>query len=374
MQSVLRLLHVAPLPPPWTGIGVSVQHALASAPLQAHANWVINSSRGGGVVTSGTPKKPTLERMLRHARLAARVGRLVRERQIHVVHLHGSSHDLSLFGNWMSIVAAKQAGARAVWHLHEDLGVVAFPGRTPLTRKAFGALMAAPDAVAVLTPKDRRLATTFVAERRLAVVPPTCGADFLSLPIARPRKPMRVLYVGWLSHAKGIHDLVRVASAVQDGGMDIVFDVLGTGRTAADTDAVRRAIDERGLASTVLLHGVTTGQAKLDSFARANLLFTPTHWDAFPVVILEAMAAGLPVLGSEVGGLPSMLEGGRGAVLTEVGDVDGMAGALRHLARSHEARCAMGAANRARFLELYHPDRVGQLMVDLYRDLIERAS
>ena len=78
MSSVLRLLHVAPLPPPWTGIGVSVRHALASAPLQAQANWVINSSRGDRVATSGTPKKPTPERMLRHARLAARVALIVR--------------------------------------------------------------------------------------------------------------------------------------------------------------------------------------------------------------------------------------------------------------------------------------------------------
>jgi glycosyltransferase involved in cell wall biosynthesis len=352
---------------------VSVQHALASAPMLAHTNWVINSSRSGRGATTGKPKKPTPERMLRHARLAARVGRLVRERRIHVLHLHGSSHDLSLFGNWLSIVAARRAGAQAVWHLHEDLGVVAFPGRTLLTRKAFAALMATPDAVAVLTAKDRRLAASFVAGQRLAVVPPTCGVDLLSLPVARPGGQVRVLYVGWLSHAKGIHDLVRVAAAVREAGMDVVFDVLGTGRTSADTDAVRRAIDERGLASSVLLHGVRTGEAKFDSFARANVLLTPTHWDAFPVAILEAMAAGLPVLGSDVGGLPSMLEPGRGAVLTPVGDVEGMAAALLQLARSPELCWAMGAANRARFLEHYHPDRVGQLMVDLYHDLVGRA-
>jgi glycosyltransferase involved in cell wall biosynthesis len=374
MSAALRLLHVAPLPPPWTGIGVSVQHALASRPLHAQANWVVNSSRARAASTSATPKKPTPERVVRHARLAARVGRHVRERRIQVVHLHGSSHDLSLFGNWLSIVAAKAAGARTVWHLHEDLGVVAFPGRTPVARRAFAALMATPDAVAVLTPKDRRLASRLVDERRLAVVPPTCGPELLSLPIARPEAPVRVLYVGWLSQAKGIDDLVRVAAAVRDARPGVVFDVLGTGRTAADTDAVRRAIEERGLASTVLLHGVRTGQAKVASFARANLLYTPTHWDAFPVAVLEAMSAGLPVVGTDVGGLPSMLERGRGAVLTAVGDVDAMADAILRLARSPELRHAMGAANRARFVEDYHPDRVGQLMMDLYRQLVGRAG
>ena len=374
MSSALRLLHVAPLPPPWSGIGVSVQHALASRALHAQANWVINSSRGADISAGARPKKPTPKRMLRHARLAARVSRLVSKRHIQVVHVHGSSHDLSLFGNWLSIVAARVAGAHAVWHLHEDLGVVAFPGRTPLTRRLFAALMVAPDAVAVLTPKDRRLASTLVSERRVAVVPATCGADLLALPITRSDAPVRVLYVGWLSRAKGIHDLVRIAAAVRDARPKIVFDVLGTGRTTADTDAVRRAIEESGLASVVLLHGVRTGQDKAASFARANVLCMPTYWDAFPVAILEAMSAGLPVVGTNVGGLPSMLEQPRGAMLTTVGDVDGMAGALLQLARNPDLRHAMGAANRARFLAHYHPDRVGQLMLDLYWRLVSGAD
>jgi glycosyltransferase involved in cell wall biosynthesis len=374
MPAALRLLHVAPLPPPWTGIGVSVQHTLASAPLRAQANWVVNSSRAGSVLSNGKPKKPTPERMLRHARLAARVGRLVREHHIQVVHLHGSTHDLSWCGNWLSIAAAKVGRARAVWHLHEDLSVVAFPGRTPLTRGAFAALMATPDAVAVLTTRDRHLASALVAERRLAVVPPTCSPELLSLPIERPHAPVRVLYVGWLSAVKGIYDLLRVAAAVRQAQPDVLFDVLGTGRTPADTDAVRREIEARGLAATVRLHGVKTGQDKVAVFARANVLCTPTHWDAFPVAVLEAMSAGLPVLGTHVGGLPSMVEQGRGGALTPLGDVEGMAAALLQLAGSPDLRHVMGAANRARFVERYHPDRVGQLLVDLDRELTTHAS
>ncbi|HET6319688.1 MAG TPA: glycosyltransferase [Chloroflexota bacterium] len=374
MASALRLLHVAPLPPPWTGIGVSVQHTLASAPLMAQANWVVNSSRVGGALSNGKPKGPTPERMLRHAHLAARVGRLVREHQIQVVHLHGSTHDLSVCGNWLSIAVARVGRAHTVWHLHEDLSAVAFPGRTPFTRGTFAALMATPDTVAVLTTRDRRLASGLVAEPRLAVVPPTCSPELLSLPIVRPHAPVHVLYVGWLAELKGIYDLLRIASVVCRTRQDITFDVLGTGRTPADTDAVRREIEHRGLTPSVLLHGVKTGRAKLAAFARANLLCTPTHWDAFPVTVLEAMSAGLPVVGTRVGGLPSMLKEEHGGVLTPVGDVETMADALLELAGTAQRREAMGAANRARFLERYHPDRVGQLMVDLDRRLVGEAS
>jgi glycosyltransferase involved in cell wall biosynthesis len=366
----LRLLHVAPLPPPWTGIGVSVQHALASAPLHAQANWVISTSRAPGAPSSSRPKKPTPERMLRHVRLAARVGRVVRSRRVDVVHLHGSSHDFSLFGNWLSIVAARRAGARTVWHLHEDLQAVAFPGYSALSRESFAALMAAPDAVAVLTAKDKHVASTLVAPHRLTVIPPTCSPELLSLGIERPSSPIHVLFVGWLTPAKGIDDLLRVAAAVRTTPDRLVFDVVGTARTAADQEALRQRVKDEGLEGLVRLHGVKTGDEKVAFFARANLLFLPTHWDAFPVTILEAMSAGLPVLGTDVGGLPIMLERDRGAVLTAVGDVDAMASALLRLAGDANLRQAMGAANRDRFLDHYQPARVGGLMLDLYRRLL----
>ena len=142
--------------------------------------------------------------------------------------------------------------------------------------------------------------------------------------------------------------------------------------TDQETASVRAAIDRRGLNDVVHLCGVVSGAAKQHAFAEADVLYLPTHWDAFPVVVLEAMAAGLPVVSTCIGGLPSMVEHGHGALLGPVGDAEQQAEHLLRLARAPAERQAMGRVNRERFQATSHPDVVGQAAVDLYRRVLAR--
>jgi glycosyltransferase involved in cell wall biosynthesis len=283
--------------------------------------------------------------------------------------LHGSSHDLSFVGNWLSLRAAALAGARTIWHIHEDLGVVLFPGKSAVTRGTFANLTSRVDLLAVMTSKDRTIASTMIDAGRIVVIPETCNPEMLQVPLERPGGDLRLLYVGWLSRAKGIYDLFEVADISRRLWPGMVFDVLGTARSAEENALLHRIVQERGLEHTVRLRGVKWGRDKYEMFAQAHALFMPTHWDAFPVTVLEAMAAGLPVLGTRVGGLPFMLEEEQGAFLSPVGDVADMAANLALLARNPQLRARMGAANRARFAATYHPNTVGQLAVDVYHRL-----
>ncbi len=370
LPSSLRLLQVAPLPPPWSGIGVSVQHLLTSTPISRQATWLLNSSSGALPGDSRRPKTPTLRRIVRHARLTLELMRTVRQHRIHVVHLHGSSHDLSFIANGLTVIGARLTGARVVWQLHQDLAVVEFPGTTPLSRAVFASLMLAPHALVVLTEKDRTIATRFVDQTKVAVIPPACSTDMLSIPLKRPDRNFRVLYVGWLTQAKGIYDLLQVAQSVQQHLPQITFSILGTGSSNEETDRVRGLVERCGLKSHVNLCGVVTGEAKRKMFADAHVLFTPTYRDAFPLAVLEAMAAGLPVLGTNVGGIPFMVDHRRGGLLTKVGDLGQMGHYLLELAHDPSLRFDMGKTNRERFWREYHPDRIGQMALELYTELV----
>jgi glycosyltransferase involved in cell wall biosynthesis len=367
----LRVLHVAPLPPPWTGIGVSFEQFIRSAPLARQANWVINSA--GAAATSSRAKRPTLRRIVRHARLTAHIVDQARRHRVDVVHLHGSSHDLSFVANGLSLAAAGMMGARTVWHLHEDLKVVQFPGRGVLTRATFAGLTRLSSVLAVLTDKDRLTAESYVPAHRVAVIPPTCSPEMVTLPLERAANTFNVLFVGWLSEAKGIFDLIRVATLLRQRSAYIRFEVVGVSRSSEQTRQLAEVITQHHLQSVISLRGLMTGPNKYRMFADSHVLFTPTHWDAFPVTVLEAMSAGLPVVGTRVGGLPLMLEEGAGARLSPVGDVCSMADHLLEFAGDPDLRRRMGAANRQRFVQRYHPDRVGQTAVNLYERLTADA-
>jgi len=364
----LRVLHVGPLPPPWTGIGVFLLNFMASLPIRGQSNWVINTSQETLPGAPNRPKWPTPARMIHHVRLAAQIVRKIKRYKIQVVHLNGSSHDLSFWGNWVSVLAAKLTGASVVWHLHEDLDVALLPGKTWLRRTAFALSARTADMIVVLTEKDRQLLLDLIPAAKSAVLSPTCDPSLFELGLPKEEGQIHVLYVGWLTQAKGIYDLLQVAIDMPE----VVFDVLGTGMSMAETNAIHLFVDQHGLRSRVNLHGVLTGKAKQMMFARAHVFMVPTHWDAFPVAVLEAMAAGLPILGTRVGGLPIMLENGRGAFLVDVGSTSQMSGYLTRLSKDADLRYEMGKVNRERCRALYHPDKVGQHALDLYLRLVRR--
>jgi glycosyltransferase involved in cell wall biosynthesis len=373
MTQRLRLLHVGPVPPPWSGMGVFLENFIASAPINFHANWVLNTSRGA---LPGDPRKqklPTPLRIIRHINLAGKVAKTIQEKKIHVIHFSGSSHDLSFISNGLAIMGARFAGARAVWHLHEDLSVALFPGGKSISKRIFAVSAKAADRIAVLTDKDMRIASTLVPPHKIAVIPPTCSPEFLTLNSERRNSEINVLYVGWLTQAKGIYDLLDVANAVRRNRPEICFHIIGTGMSDSETNSVRSCAEKLKLNQQIKFYGVLTGDAKRKMFAQANVLFLPTHWDAFPVVVLEAMAAGLPVLATNTGGLPYMLEDGRGAILTEVGAIKQMSDCLTELSRNQSLRLQMGKVNREKYLACYHPDKVGGVAVNLYKEIVLSA-
>jgi glycosyltransferase involved in cell wall biosynthesis len=154
----------------------------------------------------------------------------------------------------------------------------------------------------------------------------------------RPREregPMRVLFVGNDVERKGLPTLIEAVGAL-DG--EAVLDVVSG--------------DEIEARDFVSLHrGVTAGSELLrERYAEADVFALPTHADAVPWAVLEAMAAGLPVVASGVGAIPEML--GDSGETVPPGDPEALAVALRRLS-DPERRRAMGAAARERVHENY---------------------
>jgi N-acetyl-alpha-D-glucosaminyl L-malate synthase BshA len=101
----------------------------------------------------------------------------------------------------------------------------------------------------------------------------------------------------------------------------------------------------------------------------ARLFLLPSDPESFGLAALEAMACGVPVIGTNVGGLPEVVEDGRSGLLRPVGDVDGMARAALELLRDGRKWSEFSAAARQRAVEAFPLNE----MVGRYRDLYERT-
>jgi glycosyltransferase involved in cell wall biosynthesis len=168
--------------------------------------------------------------------------------------------------------------------------------------------------------------------------------------------PMRVLFVGNDVARKGLDSLVE-AVAQLDG--KAVLDVVSG--------------DEIPAREFIQVHrGISPGTEELRAiYAAADVFALPTRADAVPWAVLEAMAAGLPVVASDVGSIGELL-GGNGELVAP-GDVDGLAAALRNLA-DPERRRRLGAAARERVAEHYDSAVQTPRLVELLADVARKPE
>ncbi|WP_218671116.1 glycosyltransferase [Microbispora sp. GKU 823] len=117
--------------------------------------------------------------------------------------------------------------------------------------------------------------------------------------------------------------LVQAASEVVRARPDAVFLLAGEGPLR---DAVVRDVRERRLTGQVRVLGRVSGARRL--IAAADLLVLSSHHEGLPVVVMEALAAGVPVVSTRVGGLPDLVTSGRNGILTEPGSPGALAGAV----------------------------------------------
>lgn len=129
---------------------------------------------------------------------------------------------------------------------------------------------------------------------------------------------------------------------------------------------------ELGVRDRVELTGERLGREKHAEFAWADIFAYPTENDGQPLVVIEALAAGLPVVSTTFGGVPDTV--GNAGVVVRPGDEAGFAVALRSLIRDPEKRLALGEAARARYLARYTPTHFQARLEVLFAEVLDEAT
>ena len=156
--------------------------------------------------------------------------------------------------------------------------------------------------------------------------------------------------IGQLSEAKNYHVLLKVAECLSN--TDIDFKVAGDG---VMREELVSAVDDRGLTNVRFLGDINHIP---DFLSTTDIYFQPSKREGLCIAVLEAMAAGLPVVGSEVGGIGRNVDHGRTGILCNPEDVAGFVSSIRLLARKPELRNQFGDAGRVLVSEKYSQKRL----------------
>lgn len=260
--------------------------------------------------------------------------------KIDIIHIHTASYT-SFWEKCIYITTGKMDGKKVALHIHGALFKEFYLNGSVLSKKLIRFFLQKCDAVIVLSTAWRSFFKSFVDEEKLHVVPN--GIDMSPFShMTNKTDVVSFLHMGEVSQRKGIYDILKVIEILRDENIAMHFDIVGPG----EIDQVAKIIAKKKLENYISLHGPKYGAERFTYFYRAHAFILASYAEGFPIALIEALAAGLPVVSTIVGGIPDMIRHGGHGFLCEPGDVEALADHIKKIVLDTNVREKMTRTNR----------------------------
>jgi len=314
------------------GIGAFFQ-ALLNSSLSEKVDllFVITSSQRRVLSASG---KATFSNLLEAIKDCTRFARAVLKHRPQVTHI-ATVFGWSFIKHSVCVMIARASGSRVLIHPHCSFKAIYL--ERPTWWKWY---------FRKITKLSHGIITLSSEWDELKEIIPDCAVYSLPnaidlvpyLPIARKRLEnhnkngdLRVLYLGYLGSTKGSFDLIDAAGELLSNSSNVIFDLVGDELAQGVRQLLEQKILAKNLNGKVNIHQPAFGPEKLAYFQRADVFIYPSYYEGMPMAVLEAMASGLPVVASRVGGLPDLLEDGVNGYLVDPGCPEQLATAIQKI-------------------------------------------
>lgn len=174
---------------------------------------------------------------------------------------------------------------------------------------------------------------------------------------------VRLLFVGRLAPVKGLRILLEALAEARQTRPGLSLTIVGDGPDRAALEALAAPLGD-----AVIFTGALSQADVADRLAASDALVLPSFAEGVPVVLMEAMAAGLPVLATQVAGVPELVENGVSGILVPPGDSDALRAGLLTLADDPARRAEMGRAGRAKVVRDFDVRQEAARLARLFRD------
>ncbi len=306
--------------------------------------------------------------------LAGAMGRILAEGirgRLAVVHLNLAERG-SVYRKAALLAATKLAGGRVLLHLHAAQ-IIQFHGAMNGGGKRLVRWMfRSADHVVVLGEMWRRwVSDTFdIRPSKISVVYNGVPATAAKARTAPDDGRFRLLFVGNLLERKGVADLLRAFSSPALQERDMELTMAGGG----PVDSYRAMAAQLGIADRVTFTGWVSQDDARALMVNADALVLPAYDEGLPLVILEALASGTPVICTPVGSIPEVLDHGTTALFVAPGDEAGIAAAIATLKDQPELGRALSVQGAALYQRLFTMEAFARSIGGLYAMLTPRDA
>jgi len=297
-----------------------------------------------------------------------RIHSILRDKGPCIFHVHFASRGSTLRKCIVSLMVLRASG-RLVLHAHGGGFDHFFSNLPKPLQDRVAGIFRRSHGFVVLSSQWQEFYATRLALRRdriQVMVNPTNPPNLV--PDRSGRDSVQFLFLGRINDPKGAFELLdayRALPATSRTAARLVF--AGDGQVE---ELQRRAV---GIGPDVVVHSWLDREERDHLLAASDVLVLPSHHEGVPMAILEAMAYGLPVIATPVGGIPDVIRHGREGLLVEVGNRGALTAALARMVAEPALRMSLGRRARAT-AESLDVTSYGQRLLDFYRTITTDTS
>lgn len=366
-----KIVFLGPVPPPYMGPSLATQIILRSALRERFRLIHLDTSDHRDLSTLGAVDFGNISLAIKHY---CQLLWLILRHWPGIVYIPISQTTIGYLRDSVFIVLAKIFGRKVVCHLRGGNFKNWLNGASGATRWYVRTVHGLVDAQIVLGDKLRALFHGLIPAERIHVVPN--GRDFEFSPAARngDRAVIRVLYLSNFVRTKGVMDFMQSIPLVRQRRDDVEFVLAGDW----NDNAVKREMEEfiaRCRDSSIRVVGKVSGKAKYDLLRQADMFVFPTYYppEGHPWAVVEAMAAGLPIISTDQGAITESVIDGRNGFIVEKRNVNSIAEKILFLCDRRDARERMGRESRRLYEENFTERRLVDRLTAVFHAVLGGA-
>jgi colanic acid/amylovoran biosynthesis glycosyltransferase len=222
--------------------------------------------------------------------------------------------------------------------------------------------------IIVLTEIQKKSIAAFCEENEITVIPNMIDTSLFPKHKQNNNGKISILYMSKIEYQKGAFDVVEAISQVAKYHNHINFIFAGDG---PDLKKLKLVCCENGCEEFIKFLGHLTDQRKIDFLSNGDIFLFPSYYqEGMPYALLEAMAAGLPVIATNTGGIPEIISHNKNCLLIPPGQPDQLADAIFYLLKHPRKRKSFGAMNRQKAVSKFDIN----IVCDKFNHIYEKLS
>ncbi len=257
---------------------------------------------------------------------------LLKNKHIRLVHIHSSSHG-SFIRKFFVTYLSKFFKKKVMFHIHGSRFELYFKKSNNFIKMIIGKTLEKADIVIVLSKEWKKRILSMCEQDNVKILyNPTFKKDIKE----KKSKKINVLFMGRVGRRKGAYDILKAAKLIKNNNVQI--NIYGDG----DIDKVRSIVEENNIGNKVKVNGWISGDEIEKAYNESDIFILPSYNEGLPMSVLEAISFGLPVISTDIDGIPEAVKDNVNGYLITPGDYKVLAEKIDLLADNYQLRTEMG--------------------------------